>query len=985
MADLTSGAPPVSNGRAQNGGSRTTAGPIPVPQNPSERVRTPTDIMRERRDREARKKAEMERQKEQEIAAQRRALVREPAAAGDAPADIGTRERTRRTSGSVPGARRSAGETLLPEEVNRRTRDRKSSGAADEPPPVVQPQGNPSSGSTQVGQSIGPNAQARGPDTSNIPQPTSTRRRTQSQGQPTPVQAQPATSRVVSQPQPRVGQTSTAAATAQTQPKPSATGSTTRNPNPQGASFDSQPRSTTSSFPHAFERWETLSSHWEGLTSFWIRRLESNKDEVDKNPLNSQLARQVNDLSAAGANLFHAVVELQRLRASSERKFQRWFFETRAEQEKANELRAGLEEALRQERSAKADAVAALTRVETDKNSAYQNRSTAEQMLKEMKRELDISKQEARRAWEELGRREQEERDRTSSLKNGQPTLVGGVQVVPMTQGGQANSNRPSTRDGPFQQGPSVRSGPESVESPVRGDPGYTNYDAARSDTDTDPFTEGGANRSRQAIPPLPNTIPQPQPTSNASAAALQAAQSAALQSGSGATPLNHGGTYLRYGPAATGLPSPSFYQHEGSSLLPEGQQVRTTEADERSYVPSVPDTNSQEEYEMNSNGEVQRDEHGRPVPYRGDLGSEDSDEYDVQDQLERERMYGQRYGSGISGVEYGSGSPAVAGSTGTQADYSGSGYGAAPGWEAVPRHHHPTRLSDLKSRNQSGPFSLRSAVLFLTAGAGLIFYFRYEKERLERKKIAEQAKGIGKPKVGGKFELVDQDGRAWSEQNLKGGFTLVYFGFSHCPDICPDELDKMARIIDLVNGPPTADTAPIPSPSPPSSPSSTDPTASPTKIATPALPQKPSEPPVPRPPILPLFMSCDPARDTPEVLKTYLKEFHPSLVGLTGTWQQVKDVCKAYRVYFSTPEGAKPGMDYLVDHSIYFYVMGMSKYPFRWKDEWERRRGGWIANNQVDPDGDFVECIGRQNTAESAASIIKEHMSDWKNGVKVR
>ncbi|KAL8635074.1 MAG: hypothetical protein Q9228_007398, partial [Teloschistes exilis] len=99
--------------------------------------------------------------------------------------------------------------------------------------------------------------------------------------------------------------------------------------------------------------------------------------------------------------------------------------------------------------------------------------------------------------------------------------------------------------------------------------------------------------------------------------------------------------------------------------------------------------------------------------------------------------------------------------------------------------------------------------------------------------------------------------------------------------------------------------------------------------------------------------------RDTPSVLKTYLKEFHPSLVGLTGTWQQVKDVCKAYRVYFSTPEGAKPGMDYLVDHSIYFYVM--------------------------DPDGDFVECIGRQNTAESAASIIKEHMSDWKNGVKAR
>ncbi|KAI4204191.1 MAG: hypothetical protein LQ350_001382 [Teloschistes chrysophthalmus] len=305
------------------------------------------------------------------------------------------------------------------------------------------------------------------------------------------------------------------------------------------------------------------------------------------------------------------------------------------------------------------------------------------------------------------------------------------------------------------------------------------------------------------------------------------------------------------------------------------------------------------------------------------------------------------------------------------------------------PPSHQPYKsVQELKTRNRTGPVSLRSAVLFLTAGAGLIFYFRYEKERLERKKIAEQSKGVGKPKVGGKFELIDQEGRGWTEGNLRGGFTLVYFGFSHCPDICPDELDKMARMIDLVNGPPTAETAPISPPpappSPPSSPSSTNPAASPTTSATPVLPTPSSYPPTPRPPILPLFISCDPARDTPSVLKTYLKEFHPSLVGLTGTWQQVKDVCKAYRVYFSTPEGAKPGMDYLVDHSIYFYVMGgySERKGEMDYDDSEHKADWWVG---VDPDGDFVECIGRQNTAESAASIIKEHMSDWKNGVKVR
>ena len=118
----------------------------------------------------------------------------------------------------------------------------------------------------------------------------------------------------------------------------------------------------------------------------------------------------------------------------------------------------------------------------------------------------------------------------------------------------------------------------------------------------------------------------------------------------------------------------------------------------------------------MNSNGEIQRDELGNPIPYRGgpsggvsDLGSEDTDEYDVQDQLDRERIHGQRYGSSmIPGVEYGSGSTStVVGSGGAgqgmqpTVDYSGSGYGTASGWEAVPRHHHPTRLSDVLEEDE--------------------------------------------------------------------------------------------------------------------------------------------------------------------------------------------------------------------------------------------------------------------------------------------
>ncbi len=164
-----------------------------------------------------------------------------------------------------------------------------------------------------------------------------------------------------------------------------------------------------------------------------------------------------------------------------------------------------------------------------------------------------------------------------------------------------------------------------------------------------------------------------------------------------------------------------------------------------------------------------------------------------------------------------------------------------------------------------------------------------------------------------------------------------VYFGFSHCPDICPEELDKMAQMIDLVNArlaptAPTTHTPPSSSIPPPISPRTTD---------SPQIQ-----------PILPIFITCDPARDTPGVLQEYLSEFHPSIIGLTGTYQQIKDICKKYRVYFSTPENVKQGQDYLVDHSIYFYLM--------------------------DPDGDFVEAIGRQHSPEAAARIILGHVGDW-------
>jgi len=229
----------------------------------------------------------------------------------------------------------------------------------------------------------------------------------------------------------------------------------------------------------------------------------------------------------------------------------------------------------------------------------------------------------------------------------------------------------------------------------------------------------------------------------------------------------------------------------------------------------------------------------------------------------------------------------------------------------SLPRHT-PRPYSTQETRDQTplGP-SWRAGALFVATGLGLVWYFRNEKAKQIERKEQELAKAsYGKARIGGSFSLVTHDNLPFTQDDLVGAWNLIYFGFTHCPDICPEELDKMSQMIDLVAA---------------------------------------SQPKTMRP----VFITCDPARDTPAVVKSYLSEFHPALIGLTGTWEQVKAVCKAYRVYFSTPPNVKPGEDYLVDHSIYFYLM--------------------------DPEGDFVEAIGRQHSPERAASIILEHIKDWK------
>lgn len=659
MSDLTSG-------RAANGGARTTGGPVPVTQADRSNIRTPQMIMNARRQRaeaEEQRKAEEERRR---ISAERRAQ----AVAGVAGAPTTTE----------PGAPRQ------PQAAPLRSGDPyahhpTSSGGVPRQPERIVPT------SSQAQETTAGASQGR------------PRASTQSQQQPRPTAANlgvPASSGETKRPTPTQHARRPSGAAGSSQAGPS-TAAPPRPPPPPGSSAATQARdSTTSTFPHAFERWETLSSHWEGLTSYWIRRLEQNTDEVRREPLAQQMSRQITDLSAAGANLFHAVVELQRLRASSERKFQRWFYEHRQEQERAQEREAQLAETITTEREARVAAEANMERMATEKKNA-------ERAVSEMKRELQISKEEARRAWEELGRREQEERDRTFSLREGQPTLVGGVQVVPMAQSMGAHGRA---------RGEDAYSGAQSGDAGIEQ---HYSYEEGQSPTDTDPFMESGRNPHRE--PPLPAHVAQgtyvpsgatSMPATRPGAISAASATSSAVEQLTPAPlqyPYYTSQNQQQAPVQATSSSQPeAFYQQPGSYLHQD--PAGNIPEDEQSYVTSHGEETSEgdEEYAIDARGNFIRDEAGRRIPYRS-LQSPVSDEYDVQEDRRRELEHLQHYGTSASsqggyattssaGPSHGQGYATAGGAP----DYSGDGYGDE--WVGM-RHHHPTRLSDVPEEDE--------------------------------------------------------------------------------------------------------------------------------------------------------------------------------------------------------------------------------------------------------------------------------------------
>lgn len=187
--------------------------------------------------------------------------------------------------------------------------------------------------------------------------------------------------------------------------------------------------------------------------------------------------------------------------------------------------------------------------------------------------------------------------------------------------------------------------------------------------------------------------------------------------------------------------------------------------------------------------------------------------------------------------------------------------------------------LKDFRDSRTKGPITFYTLGFTLITAVGIVAMYNIEKEN-KTKALAKNITTTGKPALGGPWVLVDQDGIPRSDASYFGQFTLLYFGFTYCPDICPSELVKIGEIMKAIGN---YDQQHFTSNFYYSLSSSIIPLEKSKDIR-----------------LKPLLISVDPSRDTVRQLKYYSQDFHPSIAYLTGTKDQVAVAAKAYRVYFS-------------------------------------------------------------------------------------
>jgi cytochrome oxidase Cu insertion factor (SCO1/SenC/PrrC family) len=187
--------------------------------------------------------------------------------------------------------------------------------------------------------------------------------------------------------------------------------------------------------------------------------------------------------------------------------------------------------------------------------------------------------------------------------------------------------------------------------------------------------------------------------------------------------------------------------------------------------------------------------------------------------------------------------------------------------------------------------------IIVLAAGLSAALYFMRQ---------PSGSTSWGTALVGGPFSLVDQAGARVTEKDFRGKYMLVFFGYTYCPDVCPTELQVMMAAVESLGTEGNK--------------------------------------------IQPIFITVDPERDSPAVMKAYVENFGPRLLGLTGSPAEIAAVAKAYRVYFGKA-GKAAAEDYLMDHSSIIYLMG--------------------------PDGKFLKHFTYTTDAPKLAQALKEAITN--------
>jgi cytochrome oxidase Cu insertion factor (SCO1/SenC/PrrC family) len=182
-------------------------------------------------------------------------------------------------------------------------------------------------------------------------------------------------------------------------------------------------------------------------------------------------------------------------------------------------------------------------------------------------------------------------------------------------------------------------------------------------------------------------------------------------------------------------------------------------------------------------------------------------------------------------------------------------------------------------------PYVILAAAIFFTAVTASTLWILGNRAAQPENHSTTQ----GEAQIGGPFSLVDQNGERRSEADFRGRYMLVFFGFTNCPDVCPTTLAMISEAFNKLGA--KADQ------------------------------------------IVPIFISIDPERDTPEILKSYLASFGPRFVGLTGTAAEVANVAQVYRVYYQ--KAPLEGGGYTMNHSSIIYLMD--------------KRGKFVAHYEIE------------------------------------